>query len=331
MNRKKVLYGLLLLLAASIWGMAFVAQRVGMDYVGPFTFSFVRFMIGSVVLVPICIVVVKKAKREKSENKPEERAGIIKNTLVGGIICGIFLCMATSLQQYSIQYTTVGKAGFITALYIILVPIFGVFLGKKITKLVAVSVVIALVGLYFLCIPAGEWVGFTRPDQLILISAVLYAIHILVVAHFAPKGLPVVISAIQFLVAGLLSAVPAFIFETPTWTDIYAGRMSILYAGIMACGVSYTLQVVAQEHVEATTASLILSMEAAVSAISGWIILGQVMNGREISGAAFMFLAMILAQLPARFFARFRKRNREKISIESNVQNVEEIETTIEI
>jgi drug/metabolite transporter (DMT)-like permease len=159
----------------------------------------------------------------------------------------------------------------------------------------------------------------------------LYAIHILVVAHFAPKGFPVVISAIQFLVAGLLSAVPAFIFETPTWTDIYAGRMSILYAGIMACGVSYTLQVVAQEHVEATTASLVLSMEAAVSAISGWIILGQVMNGREISGAALMFLAMILAQLPARFFAGFRKRNREKISIESNVQNVEEIETTIEI
>jgi drug/metabolite transporter (DMT)-like permease len=224
--------------------------------------------------------------------------------MIGGIICGFILCVATALQQYAIQYTTAGKAGFITALYIILVPIIGIFLRKKITKLVAVSVMIAMVGLYILCIPTGQWTGFSKADQLLLLSALFYAIHILVIAYYAPKGFPVVISAVQFLVAAILSAIPAFIFEHPAIADIFAGRISVLYAGIMACGVSYTLQVVAQKHVEPTTTSLILSMESVASAIAGWIILNQSMNGREISGAALMLMAMILAQIPSTFFAR---------------------------
>lgn len=307
MNKKKVLYGFLLLLAAVIWGVAFVAQSVGMDYMGPFTFGFSRFLLGSIVLLPICILLVRKSskiKKNNEENESSNEAYIVKNTIIGGIICGIILCAATALQQYSIQYTSVGKVGFITALYIILVPIIGIFLKRKITKLVAVSVMIAMMGLYFLCIPAGRWIGFTKVDQLLLLSAVLFAIHILVIAHFSPKGFPVVISAIQFLVAGILSAIPAFIFEHPNIADIFAGRYTILYAGIMACGVSYTLQIVAQKHVEPTTTSLILSMEAVVSAIAGWIILNQSMNGREISGALFMLAAMVLAQIPSTIFAR---------------------------
>jgi len=320
MDKKKLLYGFLLIVAAVVWGFAFVAQRVGMDYMRPFTFSFARFFLGSIVLIPVCIVLVRKSRKNRLENTekiPTNEAYVVKHTIVGGIICGAVLCLATALQQYAIQYTSVGKAGFITALYIIFVPLLGLFFHKKATKLVTVSVMLAMVGLYFLCIPSGQWVGFTGADQLLLISALCYAIHILVISYFSPKGFPVVISAIQFFVAGLLSFVFAIIFEHPTFTDIYAGRIAVLYAGIMACGVAYTLQIIAQKHVEPTTTSLILSMESVTSALAGWIILNQSMNGREISGATLMFLAMILAQIPATIFIQ-KKFKIKKIAYDSN-------------
>ncbi len=313
MDKKRLLYGFLLLIAALVWGVAFVAQRVGMDYMRPFTFSFSRFFLGSIVLTPVCIILVRKSRKnrfEKTEINPTNEAYVVKHTIIGGILCGVILCLATALQQYAIQFTSVGKTGFITALYIIFVPILGVFFHRKTTKLVTVSVMMGMVGLYFLCIPSGQWTGFSVADQLLLISALCYAIHILVISYFSPKGFPVVISAIQFFVAGLISLVFAFVFENPTFADIYAGRIAVLYAGIMACGIAYTLQIVAQKHVEPTTTSLILSMESVTSAFAAWIILDQTMNGREISGAMLMFAAMILAQIPATFF--IKKKNKLK-------------------
>ena len=291
---------LLLLLAAVIWGIAFVAQSVGMDYVGGFTFNAVRSLIGSAVLVPLILIPGQKNSdnSETSEAAASTTSGIQKrkDLIIGGISCGICLCLASNFQQFGIKYTTVGKAGFITACYIVIVPIIGLFLGKKCSKFIWAAVAMALIGLYLLCITDGFSIG--KGDLLVLVCAFLFSIHILVIDHFSPKADGVKLSCIQFLTCGILSAIPALILEHPQVSSILAAWQPILYAGVMSCGVAYTLQVIGQKNMNPTVASLILSMESCISVLAGWIILGQQLSAKEILGCVIMFAAIILAQLP---------------------------------
>lgn len=291
---------LMLFLTAFIWGSAFVAQSVGMDYVGPFTFSCVRSLIGGIFLIP-CIWFLDqwRAKNDGTEGgkktvSKEEK----KMELIGGICCGLALCVATNLQQIGMQYTTVGKAGFITALYIVLVPIFGIFLKKKVEARIWVSVMISVVGLYLLCITDKLVLG--KGDTLVLLCAVVFTIHILVIDYFSPKADGVRIACIQFFVTGILSAIPMFLFETPRLSNIFAAAVPVLYAGVLSSGVAYTLQIVAQKDADPTVASLILSLESVFSVLGGWMILGQKLSIREIAGCILMFSAIILAQLPGK-------------------------------
>ena len=285
---------ILLVLTALIWGMAFVAQSVGMNYIGPFTFNCIRSIMGGLVLIPCILFFDKQEKGEAKREKKEDS----KTLLIGGICCGLALCIASNLQQIGIKYTTVGKAGFITALYIVVVPIFGIFLRKKVSGRVWFSVAIAVVGLYLLCITDEFRIG--KGDFFVLLCALVFTIHILVIDYFSPKVNGIKLSCIQFLVAGLLSGVPMLISEKPSFSTILAAWAPLLYAGIMSCGVGYTLQIVAQKDAEPTIASLILSLESVFSVLAGWIILGQTLAGKEIMGCVLMFAAIILAQLPTR-------------------------------
>ncbi len=290
---KKISFGssLLLFLAACIWGVAFVAQSVGMDYMGPCTFNGIRFLIGGTVLLPLVYVRVKKKK-----NTPEELPPAL--TLKGGICCGLAICAASLCQQIGIMETTVGKAGFITTLYIIIVPVFGLFLRKKVPGKVWIAAAVAAVGMYMLCI--NESFSVSRGDAFVFLCAIIFAVHILVIDYFSPKTDGVALSCIQFYTAGIICTVAAFAVETPTWGQFVSGIVPILYAGVMSCGVAYTLQIIGQKNVEPTVASLILSMESVVSVLAGWVILGQELSSKELAGCVLVFAAVILVQYNGR-------------------------------
>lgn len=287
---------LLLLLTATIWGVAFVAQSVSMDYIGGFTFNAIRNIIGAITLVPVILIFSKQ--NPAADQNPADRQKARKTLITGGICCGILLCLASNFQQFGIKYTTVGKAGFITACYIIIVPIIGIFLKKKCSPFIWIAVLLSLGGLYLLCISPGEGFSIGKGDTLVLICAVVFSFHILTVDHFSPLVDGVKMSCIQFLVCGILSGIPALIFENPNITNILQAWMPILYAGILSCGVAYTLQIVGQKGMNPTVASLIMSLESCISVIAGWLILGQNLSGREIFGCVLMFGAIMLAQLP---------------------------------
>lgn len=282
---------LILALTAFIWGTAFVAQSVGMDYLGPFTFNGVRNFIGGIALLP-CIVLLQKIDGKQKEKK----AGTKKDLLVGGIACGLCLFIASSLQQIGLQYTTTGKAGFITAFYIVLVPVLGIFLGQKTNWKVWSAVVIAVIGLYFLCITEKMRVG--QGDILIFICALIFSVHIIVIDYFSPRVDGVKMSCIQFFVCGTASLIPMFILETPTISGILASVGPLLYAGVLSSGVAYTLQIIGQKNMNPAIASLILSLESCFAVLAGWIVLGQKLSVRESVGCILMFMAIILAQLP---------------------------------
>ena len=299
-NSIPVRNSLLLLLTATIWGVAFVAQSVSMDYIGGFTFNAVRNLIGALTLLPVIKVLDKT--RSEAEKKCESSASGRKTLLIGGICCGIMLCLAGNFQQFGIKYTTVGKAGFITACYIIIVPIIGIFLKKKCSPFIWTAVVMALIGLYLLCITDGFSIGLG--DVLVLVCAFLFSLHILVIDYFSPKADGVKLSCIQFLVCGILSMIPALVLEHPQISSILTAWLPILYAGIMSCGVAYTLQIVGQKNVNPTVASLILSLESCISVLAGWVILGQKLSAKELLGCVIMFAAIILAQLPEKSSAK---------------------------
>lgn len=281
---------LLLLLTATIWGTAFVAQSVGMDHVGPFTFNAVRSLLGGIVLIP-CILFLN---RKKTETKKEDN----KQLLIGGICCGVLLALASSFQQLGIQYTSVGRAGFITACYIVIVPILGhLFLKKKCSLSVWLAVVLALIGLYLLCITDGS--SIQKGDVLVLICSLLFSLHILVIDYFSPKVDGVKMSCIQFFVCGFLCLIPALLTEQIVTADLIAAWAPIAYAGILSSGVAYTLQIIGQKDMNPTVASLILSLESCISVLAGWVILHQALSIRELSGCLLMFAAIILAQLPS--------------------------------
>ena len=295
MQKEKIRNSILLLLTAIIWGTAFVAQSVGMDYIGPFTFNAARFLIGGTVLIPLIIYRSKKnpiLSKQSAEEKRKNR----KTVWIGGICCGIALCGASLLQQMGIQHTTVGKAGFITTLYIIIVPLVELLFGKKIAKKIWIGAVMAVIGLYLLCINENFSIG--KGDFLVLICAVLFAVHILVIDHFAPKADGVCLSAVQFFISGTVSAIGAILFENPNFSAMLEAVVPILYAGVMSCGVAYTLQVIGQKDMNPTVASMILSLESVISVLAGWVILGQALSMKEIIGCVIVFMAVILVQLP---------------------------------
>ena len=288
---------LLLLLTAFIWGVAFVAQSVGGDAVGCFTFNGVRSLIGGIVLIPVIIFLDDRKKKEPGTENFTEQKGDKKTLITGGICCGIMLCIASNFQQFGISFTTVGKAGFITAMYILIVPILGLFMKKKVGVKVWAGVVLAVIGLYMLCM-TSERFSLSKGDFLVLICAFFFSLHILIIDHFSPKCDGVRLSCIQFFVCGFLSMITAFIFEAPSFGAILSGWLPILYAGVLSCGVAYTLQIIGQKNMDPTVASLILSLESVFSVLAGWVILNQTLSVRELLGCALMFLAIILAQLP---------------------------------
>ena len=296
MKKIQIQHSLLLLLTAVIWGTAFVAQSVGMDYVGPFTFLCTRSLIGGVALLPVIAFMDRQKSKEArlEEKKPENKKILIK----GGILCGLALCFASAFQQYGLLFTTVGKAGFITACYIVLVPIAGLFFGKRCGINVWIGVILAVGGLYCLCITETLQIG--TGDILVFICAFLFAAHILIIDHFTPYVDGVKMSCIQFFVCGIVASIGMLVLEQPDISDVLMAWQSILYAGLLSSGVGYTLQIVGQKDLNPTVASLIMSLESVVSVLAGLLILHQTLSGREALGCVLMFAAIVLAQLPQR-------------------------------
>ena len=293
---KKMRGNLILLLTALIWGTAFVAQSAGMEHVQPFTYNGVRTLIGGLVLIPV-IFLFDRLKPADQRPSPDEQKEIRRNSLIGGAACGVVLCVASSFQQFGISMTTAGKAGFITALYIVIVPLLGVFIKKKIPKITWLCVGIAVVGFYLLCVKEGFSVS--AGDLLVLCCAFFFSIHIMVIDYFNGKQVDGVrMSCIQFLVAGLISLVLMLVFEQPSLENLWASKGSILYAGVLSCGVAYTLQILGQRDTEPTTATLILSLESVFAALSGWALLHETLSFKELAGCALVFAAVILAQIP---------------------------------
>lgn len=289
MEQKKSWRGsVMLVLTAFIWGTAFVAQSEGMNHVGPFTFNASRFFVGGLVLIPFIFLF----RRGEKVSRQVTMMGI-----KGGICCGFFLFLAGALQQSGIAYTTVGKSGFITSLYIIIVPLLGLLAHKRVGVNIWISVLVAAGGMYLLCIEKDFSIGIG--DLLIFLCAIGFSLHILVIDYFSPKAEGVVISCVQFFTAGVLSLVVTLLFEQPEVTGIWAAGGSILYAGVLSCGVAYTLQVVAQKQVEAVVASLLMSLESVFALLAGLVILEQVPSVREAIGCVLVFGAILLAQIPA--------------------------------
>lgn len=291
--KQQIKSSLILLLTATIWGVAFVAQSVGMEYIGPFTFNAIRCVLGGLVLIPV-ILVLKKKKETGAENQEKED----KKTLwAGGIACGVILCIASNLQQFGIMEASVGKSGFFTALYIVMIPVIGIFIGKRPGIKLWFCVALAVVGMYLLCMKDGSFT-IERADIMLLLCALAFSVHILVVDYFSPKVDGVKMSCIQFFVCGVLSAVGMLFTETPDISNIQAAWLPLVYAGLLSCGVGYTLQIVGQKGINPVIASLIMSLESVISALAGWVILGQVLSPKEILGCVLMFVAIIITQIP---------------------------------
>lgn len=276
--------------AALIWGMAFVAQSVGMDYMGPFAFNGLRFLIGSAVLVPVILV------RRAHGIAGVQKAGFAR-TVTGGILCGIFLFMASMMQQMGIMTTDVGKAGFLTAMYIVIVPLLSFFVHGETSVRLWISVLLACIGLYFLSISGGF--SPERGDIMLIACAFLFSLHIMCIDRFGDVD-GVTLSCIQFLTAGILASAGSVLTEGFYFRLEGGGLVSVLYAGIMSCGIAYTFQILGQQGADPAIASLILSLESVVSVIAGFVILHQSLTARELFGCVIMFAAIVLVQLPER-------------------------------
>lgn len=301
MKKQSVKSSLLLLLTALIWGVAFVAQKDGMNYIEPFTYNGVRSLLGGVVLLALLPALDRLRARSGTFEKGSRR-----DILVGGVLCGVALFVASNLQQFGIALqspdTNVGKAGFITACYCAIVPVLGLFLRKRSPLLVWLGVAVAVAGFFFLCLmdglTAGQGLGLELSDLLLLLCALCFSVHILIVDHYSPLADGVRLSCIQFLVCGLLCVPCMFIWEHPVLENILDCWLPILYAGVMSCGVGYTLQIVGQKGLHPAVASLILSLESVFSVLAGYVLMpGSSLSVWELVGCVLVFAAVILVQL----------------------------------
>ncbi len=310
MKRSPARGGALLALTALIWGFGFVAQSAGLSYIGPFTMNGVRSLIAGLVLLPVIPLMDRLSGRRPSlwgaAAGPAQRRTLLR----GGLACGLALAAASSLQQVGIAYTTVGKAGFLTALYILLVPLLGIFRGHRPAGRLWIAVGAALAGMYLLC--AGEGFSIGLGDGLMLLSALGFAVHILVIDHFADKTDGVRMSCIQFFVCGALCCGVMAFTEKPTAAALAAAWAPVLYAGAVSAGAGYTLQILGQRELDPTVASLILSLESVFAALGGWLLLGQSLSGRELAGCALVFAAILLAQLPVKGKSRRQDHDRDE-------------------
>lgn len=286
MQLRTVQYDLLLLLTALIWGFAFVAQRAGMAYVGPFTYSAVRFALGCGSLLPLLLFTLKREDRAA--------AASLKTVFCCGGLTGLVLFIAVSLQQIGMVYTTAGKAGFITGLYVVLVPILGIFSKQRTAFGTWLGAIIAVIGLYLLSITEDFTIAFG--DLLELIGAFFWAGHVHVISRFSGKIHPIKLAFAQFLVCSILSLLTALFFETITLTSLLQAGIPILYGGVCSVGIAYTLQVVAQQHTPAAHAAILLSLEAVFAVFGGVIILNEILTLRGLLGCAFMFAGMLVSQ-----------------------------------
>lgn len=290
---------MLLLLTALVWGVAFVAQRQGGASAGPYTFNCIRSFLGGLVLLPVIPFLDRYTESRKPQSKQDGR-----RLLLGGFLCGLVLFVASTFQQMGIYYgTTAGKAGFLTACYILLVPVLGIFLGKRCRFNVWISIGVAVVGLYFLCLT--DRLTFQFSDVLVLLCAVCFSVHIMVVDYFSPLVDGVRMACIQFFVCGAWGMIPMFGVEMhkmgpAAWMQSLGSIdvwIPILYAGLISCGVGYTLQIVGQNGVNPAIASLLMSLESVFSVLAGMVLLHETMTGREVLGCVLVFAAVIFAQM----------------------------------
>ena len=296
-NRKKLLGNCLLVLTAMIWGCAFVAQRSGMEHIEPVTFNASRLVLAAAAVGTLALVSARKERSASAGRSQVEAAEEQRSTVLGGICCGCFLAASSNVQQMGLVYTEAGKAGFITAMYMLLVPVISFILfRKKNSRQVWAAVGIGVLGLYLLCM--AESLRLNRGDALMCLCALLYSGHILCTDHFVQKGNPVRIAAIQFLTAAVITVPLAFLTEEPTWTKIASAAVPILYCGLASSGIGHTLQIVAQKYTDPTVASLLMSLESVFAVLAGALILGERMSGRELLGCVIMFTAIVLVQIP---------------------------------
>lgn len=302
MDARRLRSNLLLTLTATIWGFAFVAQRIGMEHVGPFTFNGIRFALGGLSLLPVILLA---GRPHRDIDRPVPRSGS-KLLLTGGILAGAALFAGASLQQVGIIHTTAGKAGFITGLYVVLVPVVGLLWKQRTDAGTWLGALLAATGLYFLSVTEDFTISFG--DFLVLLGAFVWAGHVLLIGWFSPKISALRLSFIQFMVCSALSLAAAAAFETVTAAGLAAAAPAILYGGLGSVGIAYTLQVVAQKHAKPAHAAIILCMESPFAALGGWLILDERMTGRALAGCGLMLLGMILSQLYPQFFARGKGR-----------------------
>ena len=298
MNRQ-LKSNLLILLAAFIWGTAFLAQKDG-GQIGTFTFNGIRFLIGGTFLLPVIFildVLRGRAASDGNEAGTDVDMGWNRKVFIGGMCCGVILFIASSLQQYGVLFTSIGKTGFITALYTVIVPVFSIALGKKVHLKTWIAVAIGMAGLYLISM-YGEDLSIAYGDRFIIACAFGFAVQIMMIDHFSPQVDPVKLSAVEFLTLGIISIPFMFTFESPNIPDIISVMPSLLYAGILSSGVAYTLQVVGQRYAEPTQAAIIMCMESVFSLLSGMIVLGERMAVNEYIGAALIFTAVVMSQLP---------------------------------
>ena len=296
MNSKKLLGNLSLIIAALFWGSTFVAQEIGMNHVRPFTFLASRSLLGFLFLFVLAPIIDIFKKKNNSYEKPTKAQK--KSLLIGGLCCGIALTISSGLQQFGMVDGDSGKAGFITAMYILLVPIWGIFMKKKVIPVLWGCVLLGVLGLYFLCMKPGSGFSLQSSDIFLILCAISFSIHIIIVDYFSPKVDGVRLSCIQFFVAFILSTILALIFDKPSFESIMTAILPICYAGIMSSGIAFTLQIIGQKYTEPTVASLLMSLESVFAVITGIIILHQVPSHRELIGCVIMFIAIIISQLP---------------------------------
>ncbi|SEV87236.1 DMT family transporter [[Clostridium] fimetarium] len=281
---------LILLLASILWGSCFVFQKMGMDYIGPFTLGAFRFLLGAMTLVPVMVLLDRMKKRKEIYKGFKD-----KELYIGGGLCGTALFAAASLQQIGLQYTTAGKAGFITSLEIVLVAAIFIFITRSVQINVLIGVSLAVIGMYLLCMVEGFYLD--KGDTYELIGVVFWAIQILAIDQYSKKVDVIKLSFVQFMTTGILSCVFMFVFENPQWNDIVSGAVPILYTAIIEVAVAYTLQIIGQRDTRPDIASVILSLESVFAVISGVLILGEIITFREFLGCVFMLAAIIVTQL----------------------------------